>query len=122
MTGATPQLTLTPSVSGSASFDVTGSIALPAQLSMHANQIFTHTVSLHPNAQLRVHGDATIFKKDICVDGSLSAALVTEGQLHMNILWHLINVDASFGPETLWSKTQSIPKHCVAANVSQPLR
>ena len=112
-----PQLTVTPSVSGSASFDVTGSLALPAQLSLHANQIFTHTLRLQPQAQLHVHGDTTT--KQICVDGSLSASLVASGELHMNILWHLIDVDASFGPDTLWSATRTLPTYCVGANASE---
>lgn len=109
----TPSLNFSPQLSGEADFTVDANVGLTTQLSMHVNQVFTHSLSLNPSVDVAVTGKAPIFgTKEICITSSYNAALVSEGALHMSILWNLVHADATYGPETLWSKSGSLPQKC----------
>merc|ERR1712178_64524 len=89
-----PSLHFTPQLSAHAGFSVEANVGLTTQLAMHVNGIFTHSLSLNPSADMVVRGDTT--SKQICVSCSYDTALVSQGDLHMSILWHLVHVDATF--------------------------
>merc|ERR1711988_1084206 len=107
-----PSLNFTPELSAQANFALTASMRLTSEISMHINQIFTHTISLNPSVNAEITGD--LFKKQLCLTSSYDAELVTQASLHMSILWKLVHVDATFGPKTLWSRQSTLPKKCVS--------
>merc|ERR1712070_154430 len=107
-----PSLHFTPQLSAHADFRVEANVGLTTQVAMHVNGIFTHSLSLNPSMNMVVQGDTT--SKQICVNSGYEAALVSQGALHLSILWHLVHVDATFGPETLWSANGSLPEKCTA--------
>ena len=107
-----PSLNFTPELSAEANFALTANMGLTSEISMHINQIFTHTISLNPSVNAAITGD--LFKRQLCLTSSYDAELVTQASLHMSILWKLVHVDATFGPKTLWSRQSTLPKKCVS--------
>jgi len=109
----TPQVTWTPSVSGSASFDGTAAFTFAPSISLHANQLFTYTVALTPNLHMEVQGDAST--RQLCETTSYDVALTSEAELHLNIDWLHVHDDKTWGPKTIWATKGDLSQTCVKA-------
>lgn len=64
-----PKLNVTPSVSGSASFNVSGQLSVPSSLSIHVNQVFSQSLTVSSTLHMFVHGDTKSQK--ICAGATL---------------------------------------------------
>lgn len=109
-----PQLAITPTVTGAAGFQGSATLSVVPSFTMHANKLFTYTLTLTPDVQMSVTGDAA--KEQICEQGSYNAALSSQAELKLNIDWAKVHVDKQYGPTTIWSKQGTIAQHCASAS------
>lgn len=108
-----PELSFTPTVSGSAEFTGSANFQLIPSVKLHVNQLFSYTVQINPGMNMQVHGDAG--SKQICESVDYAVALSTEAELHLNINWANIHEDKVWGPNDIWVKNGTISQACTPA-------
>eukprot|EP00931_Biecheleriopsis_adriatica_P077663 TRINITY_DN51183_c0_g1_i1.p1 TRINITY_DN51183_c0_g1~~TRINITY_DN51183_c0_g1_i1.p1 ORF type:complete len:441 (+),score=77.57 TRINITY_DN51183_c0_g1_i1:97-1419(+) len=105
-----PTTTFTPTVSGSANFDCTGSVSLIPSVDLHMNQLFSSSVALTPKASIEVKGDKKGIQ--ICETASYDLEISSSAQLHASMAFNLVKADASWGPVTWGISKQDSKTHC----------
>lgn len=115
-----PQLVLTPSVSGSASFSGQADFRLTPSLKLHVNQLFSYTLQINPGMNMNIQGDTS--SKQICESVAYDVELTSQADLHLNINWANIHDDMTWGPKSIWAKNGTVSQVCVGASAVSPLR
>jgi len=114
-THVTPSLrntTLTPTVTGSSSVDVTGQLAVKPTFEMHFDRMFSYTLAGSPTLNMELKGDTT--SDQLCLTSSYDVELVATTEFDININLVDFHKDWTWGPKTVGSWTgQPIQKKCV---------
>jgi len=106
----TPTTTFTPTVSGSADFDCTGSVSLVPSFDLHMSQLFSYQMSLTPKVAVELKGDKDGVQ--LCETASYDLELSSSAQMHFSTAFGLIHADASWGPVTWGKSKQDAKTHC----------
>jgi hypothetical protein len=106
-----PIATFTPTISGHADFHATADFSLVPTFELHAEQLFTYTVTVDPEFNLDIKGDTTT--KQLCENAAYSASITTFAELKLNINLLNIHIDKKWGPEIVWSKQGQLSQACI---------
>lgn len=113
-----PNLTFTPTVSGSAQFHGHGDVSLIPSVSLHLDKVFTTSLTLTPVINLDVNGQADIKSgAKLCESVDYSVDLAAKAEMHIDMLFHLIHADKTFTKD-LWRKSGTLSKACVPVSES----
>lgn len=88
-------------------------------MKLHVNQLFTYGLQINPSITASVQGDTTT--KQICESVSYGAEFSSEAELHLNIGWGFVHINANkvWGPNVIWGTNGTLPQKCVPAGVSK---
>jgi len=108
----TPTTTFTPTVSGSADFDCTGSVSLVPSFDLNMNKLFSTSMALTPTVAVKLKGDTDSVPPKLCETASYDLELSSSAQMHFSAAFGLIHADASWGPVRWGLSKQDSKTHC----------